>query len=76
MIKFLGYTIGTDRLWTDPENIEKIINCPVPTDITGVRKFIGLYNYYWKFIKNLSNLSKLLRQLLKKDVKFYWESKE
>src|SRR6266511_6356973 len=30
-IKFLGHTIGTDRLRTDPENIEKIINCPVPT---------------------------------------------
>src|SRR6266498_984171 len=26
-IKFLGHTIGTDRLRTDPENIEKIINC-------------------------------------------------
>ncbi len=42
----------------------------------GVRKFMGLCNYYWKFIKNLSKLSKPLRQLLKKDVKFYWKSKK
>src|SRR6266498_3013466 len=75
-IKFLGYTIGTDRLRTDPENIEKIINCPVPTDVTRVRKFMGLYNYYRKFIKDLSKLLKLLRGLLKKDVKFLWGSKE
>src|SRR6266498_2096795 len=45
-IKFLGHIIGTDGLRTDLENIEKIINCPVPTDVTGVRKFIGLCNYY------------------------------
>ena len=60
-IKFLEYTIRTDKLWTDSENIEKIINCPILIDITGVRKFMRLYNYYWKFIKNLSKLSKLLR---------------
>ncbi len=37
---------------------------------------MGLCNYYRKFIKDLSKLLKLLRQLLKKDVKFYWGSKE
>src|SRR6266540_729090 len=72
-IKFLGHTIGTDGLRTDPENI---INCPVPTDVTGVRKFIGLCNYYRKFIKDLSKLSKPLRQLLKKNIKFFWGPKE
>src|SRR6266508_4570242 len=60
----------------DPENIEKIINCPVLTDVTGVRKFMGLCNYYRKFIKDLSKLSKPLRGLLKKDVKFLWGLKE
>src|SRR6266511_2193043 len=75
-IKFLGHTIGTDGLRTDSKNIEKIINCPVPKDITRVRKFMGLCNYYRKFIKDLSKLLKPLRQLLKKDVKFYWELKE
>ena len=70
-IKFLEHTIGTDGLRTDPENIEKIINCPVPTDVTGVRKFMRLCNYYQKFIKDLSKLSKPLRQLLKKDIKFF-----
>src|SRR6266542_1777538 len=75
-IKFLGHTIGTDGLRTDPKNIGKIINCPVPIDVTRVRKFMGLCNYYRKFIKDLSKLSKPLRRLLKKDVKFLWELKE
>src|SRR6266511_2633455 len=75
-IKFLRHTIGIDGLRIDPENIEKIINCPVPTDVTRVRKFMGLCNYYRKFIKDLSKLSKLLKGLLKKDVKFLWGLKE
>src|SRR6266542_3970417 len=75
-IKFLGHTIGTDGLRKDPENIKKIINCPVSTDVTRVRKFMGLYNYYRKFIKGLSKISKPLRRLLKKDIKFFWGLKE
>src|SRR6266545_7990600 len=75
-IKFLGYTIRTDGLRTDPENIGKIINCLILTDVTGVRKFMRLCNYYRKFIKDLSKLSKPLRQLLKKDIKFFWGSKK
>ncbi len=75
-IKFLGHIIGTDGLRTDSENIEKIINCSISTDVTEVRKFMRLCNYYRKFIKDLSKLSKPLRQLLKKDVKFLWELKE
>src|SRR6266508_6967636 len=39
-IKFLGYTIRTDGLRIDPENIGKIINCPISTDVTRVRKFM------------------------------------
>src|SRR6266536_2946592 len=75
-IKFLEYTIGTDGLRTDPENIEKIINCLIPTDVIRVKKFMELCNYYRKFIKDLSKLSKPLRGLLKKDVKFLWRHKE
>src|SRR6266498_1313113 len=75
-IKFLEHTIGTDRLRTEPENIEKIRNCPIYTDVIRVRKFMELCNYYRKFIKDLSKLSKSLRQLLKKDVKFLWRPKE
>src|SRR6266498_3819471 len=75
-IKFLGHTIRIDELRIDPENIEKIINYPIPTDVTGVRKFMGLCNYYRKFVKDLSKFSKPLRCLLKKNVKFLWGPKE
>jgi len=56
-IEFLGYTIGVDGLNTDPANIEKILNCPVLTDVIGVRKF--------------TKLSKSLKLLLKKDTEFH-----
>src|SRR6266540_3971232 len=75
-IKFLRHTIGTDSLRTDSENIKKIINYLISTNVIRVKKFMELCNYYRKFIKDLSKLSKPLRQLLKKDVKFSWEPKE
>ena len=51
-IKFLKHIIGKDELRINLKNIEKIINYLVSTDITKVRKFIRLYNYYRKFIKD------------------------
>jgi len=48
---------------------------PRPTNITQLRAFIGLVNYYGRFIKNLSNLLYPLNQLLKKNTVFKW-SKE
>jgi len=37
-----------------------------------VRGFLGLAGYYRRFIENFSKISKLLTELLKKDVPFKW----
>lgn len=44
---------------------------PRPRNLTELRAFIGLINYYGRFIKNLSNLQPL-NTLLKKEVTFIW----
>jgi hypothetical protein len=39
-----------------------------------VRRFLGLYNYYRKFVKNYSKITNPLNKLLTKDTKFKWTS--
>ena len=56
----------------DPSKIKAIRDMPVPTDITGVRCFLGMVNYLGKFIAKLSDLTELLRQLLKESNVFIW----
>lgn len=48
---------------------------PIPQNISELRAFIGMVNYYSKFIENFANKMSPLYELLRKNVKFIW-SKE
>ena len=74
-IPFLGHIIGRDGIQPDPENIEKVKNYPVPTDLTSLQGALGLFSYYRKFIKGFSKIAKPMNELLKKDIPFKWTSK-
>jgi hypothetical protein len=59
----------------DPEKIEAIRGWPMPRNVTEVRSFMGLFNYYQRFIKGFSNIASPITYLQKKGVKFEWTSK-
>lgn len=56
----------------NPDNITKILECPVPKTVKGVRHIIGLGSYYRRFIRNFSDLVKPLTELTKKSSRFVW----
>lgn len=47
---------------------------PPPTDVSGVRSFLGAINYYGKFVPNMRMLRYPIDKLLKEDAKFVWDS--
>lgn len=49
-----------------------MINAPVPCSVSEVRAFIGMVNYYSKFVENFSKKMDSLYALLRKDIKFCW----
>ncbi|GJX29539.1 reverse transcriptase domain-containing protein [Tanacetum coccineum] len=63
--KFSGAGIEVDRA-----KINVIAKLPYPTNIKGVRSFLGHAGFYRRFIKDFSMISKPMTQLLMKDVKF------
>ena len=44
----------------DPKKTEIIQNLPAPKDVTGVKSFMGVINYFRKFIPNCSILAEPL----------------
>ena len=72
-VKFLGHVINADGVLPDPNNVEKIVNWPVPRTVREVRGFLGLGNYYRKFIKGYSEKMRPLTKLTKKEVPFEWK---
>ena len=74
-VEYLGHLISRDGLKPNPSKIEVVKNYPTPKKVKDIRAFLGLCNYYRKFIKNYSLLAAPLNQLTKKDTTFQWTSK-
>lgn len=68
----LGHFISPKGIEVDPAKIEVISTLPVPVKLKDVRSFLGHAGYYRHFIKNCSQITTPLYNLLWKDVKFTW----
>ena len=71
-VEYLGHRISEKGLQPTDEKIRAITEAPVPQDATQLRAFLGLINYYGKFLKNLSNLLAPLYRLLEKKTHWTW----
>jgi hypothetical protein len=53
------------------------IQCiPYPMSVTAMKQLLGIINYYWKFLKDCSQIARPLNDLLKKGIDFPAELKE
>ncbi|XP_052751530.1 uncharacterized protein K02A2.6-like [Galleria mellonella] len=71
-VSYLGFVIDKKGLHPDLSKVEAILKAPQPDDVTQLKPFLGLINYYGKFIPNLSSFLHPLYQLLKKNSPWNW----
>ena len=71
-VKFAGYVISQTGITPDPEKVSAIRDFPAPTDVSGLRSFLGLANQLGSFLPDLSQATSHLRTLLKKGTAFVW----
>ena len=64
-ISFLGHLINDKGLTPLPEKVSAIANFPLPNTLGNVRRFLGLINFYHRFIKNCAEILQPLNQLMK-----------
>ena len=72
-IDFLGMIVGCDRIKMDQEKVKAILEWPEPKTVKGVRSFLGLANFYRRFIKDYAKVARPLHDLTKKEKPFRWE---
>lgn len=75
-INFLGYDISVDGIRPGKKKLDAIRNYPAPQNIHQVRQFLGLINYFRKFIKQCAVYCKPLTKLLKKGTRWEWSSEQ
>ncbi|XP_053600427.1 uncharacterized protein K02A2.6-like [Plodia interpunctella] len=71
-VKYLGFIINKEGLRPDPEKLKAISGAPTPENVTQLKSFLGMLNYYGKFVPNLSDLLHPLYCLLKKGIRWDW----
>lgn len=54
-ISYLGFTIDKTGLTKNNDRVTSVSKSPPPTDIRELRAFIGMANYYSKFISNFAH---------------------
>ena len=74
LVRYLGYPIDKDGLHATPEKVEAILQKPVPTNVKTLCSFLGLVNYYGKFIRDLSTIVQPLNELLCQGVQWKWST--
>ena len=68
-VEFLGVVIGLRGVEMQKEKVEGVLNWPVPRNVKQVQKFLGLANYYRRFIKDFAKIAALLHILVRKEQK-------
>ena len=71
-VKFLGQTINESGISPDQDKVKAIIDMPEPTDVSGIRRFLGMINQLGKFTPPLAEITKPMRDLLCKKNDWMW----
>uniref|UniRef100_A0A0N4WGN7 RT_RNaseH domain-containing protein n=1 Tax=Haemonchus placei TaxID=6290 RepID=A0A0N4WGN7_HAEPC len=71
-IRYLGFIIDAEGRRSDPSKIEAIQRMTISKDVSQVRAFLELVNFYGTFVRELHNLRAPLDALTKKDAAFTW----
>jgi hypothetical protein len=75
-VAFLGHRIGADGLRVAPDKIGAVQQWPQPNNVTEVRSFLGLANFYRRFVEGYSRIAMPLTELTKDTAAWRWGSEQ
>ena len=70
--EYLGHIVDQLGIRSSDKKIQAIVNTPTPRNVQQLRSFLGLVNYYGKFVNNLASILHPFKQSLKTNAKWEW----
>ena len=75
-VAYLGHIITQEGLHTEETKVRAIVDAPEPTNVGELRSFLGMVNYYGKFLPDLATTLAPLYHLLRKSCHWSWGTKQ
>jgi hypothetical protein len=72
-VEYFGHLLTPQGIMVDPRKVAAIRDWPDPTNVSQLRGFLGLVQYYDAFVDHFADHAFPLTELLKKDVAWVWE---
>lgn len=70
---YLGFKINKQGIFPVESKVKAISKAPCPTNVTELKAYLGMLNYYNRFLPNLSTLIQPLHKLLQKNITWEWK---
>ena len=75
-MNFLGHHISRDGVLPDANKVKAIFEMKAPSNVPSLRRFLGMVNFLGQYLPNLATVLKPLKDLLRKDSVWSWESQQ
>ena len=72
-VPFIGHVATGDGLKIHPDKVQAILEMPDPGVPAAIHRLIGMVTYLAKFVPRLSDITELLRELIKCDTEWVWD---
>lgn len=73
-VVYFGHSVSEKGIQPDPHRIKAIRELKPPTNVTELRRFLGMVNFVGRYLPNLSTLSEPILGLLKSDTTWIWDA--
>lgn len=73
-VRYLGHIVSKEGVKPDRSKIQVVEDYPVPQSTRQLRQFLGLANYYRRFVWHYSDMAEPLHKLTRKSAKFVWSA--
>ena len=74
-VGFLGVVIGLEGIKIEKKKMKGVLEWLTPKCVKNIQKFLGLANYYRRFIQGFASIARPLYDTVKKDRKWEWMNK-
>lgn len=71
-VTYLGHVISAQGLHTEDGKVKVVAEAPAPQNVAELRSFLGMVNYYGKFLPDLATLLSPLYTLLNHSTPWKW----